>query len=589
MRKFKKFAAMASAAVLAACAVAPVAMNAFAEDPTEPPAGEVTGQEDYSITISDHNSVTAKTHTFNAYQIFTGTLNAAKDGFTGGSVAWGSAVTDNGVALVTALKEKTFASAEANTAIAALTDTSTAYDVALALENIKSADDSNKLAAVIGSVISDGTAVAGTYAGDRDAAKISLATAGYYFVKDVTDLSETGTDALSKFIIRVLGTETVEIKTDAPSLVKKIWHNDTNAAPTASDGAPVGTDWGDVGDNQIGDTVYYYIETTVPDMSAYDTYKYIIRDVMSEGLTLNDVTGIMYVAANGNAKALEVTATKGDDSATTDVTETFYVDFGDLKTVLSDNGITPATGDKIYTYYNATLNENALVSNTVNGTQNNPNEAWLTYSNNPNQSGSGDSDNTGNTPHDIVYDWTYTFEAEKVDEKGDPLAGAKFNLKSGNSAISLVEITDADDLKVNGITALATGTRYFRPAKAGETGVTEIATTDAANKFMFIGLDDTKEYQLEETDAPANYTKAKDPAKLVISDTYNEAGNAVTDISRTVDAVSAEKATVINKKGSVLPSTGGIGTKLFYLGGGAMVAVAGVFLITKKRMGKAEK
>lgn len=576
MKNFKRFAAMASAAVLAACAVAPVGMNVFADN--------------YSITISDNGSVSAKSHKFNAYQIFTGTLSDDEKGFTGGSVAWGSAITDNGAALIAALKEEEFSDATAETAIEALADDSTAYYVALALEKITLADDRNALAAVINSVITNDTDVAGSYNGNGPNATINLNTAGYYFVKDVTELSSPGNDALSRFIIRVLGSETIKIKTDAPSLEKKIWDNDTTASPTIDDGAPTGA-WGDVADNQIGDTVYYYIETTVPDMSAYDTYTYIIRDVMSEGLTLNEVTAIKYVSASGTTdltNASGVTINKKDDTSTSDVTETFYVNFSDLKTTLSSNHITPAPGDKIYTYYNATLNEKALVSDTANSTQNNPNEAWLTYSNNPNQSGSGDN-TTGDTPHDKVYDWTYTFEAEKVDEKNQPLAGAKFNLKLGNNVIKLIEITNTTALNGNGI-LIAPNTRYFRPAKTGETGgVDIIETVDGKNKFMFIGLDDTKEYQLEETEAPNNYTKAKDSAALVISAEYNTTGEAVSAISRTVDGNSANIATIENKKGTALPGTGGIGTTIFYVGGGAMVAVAGIFLITKKRMGKKDK
>lgn len=578
MRNFKKFAAMASAVTLAACAVAPVAMNFSA-----------VAADNYSITISDHGSVSAKAHKFNAYQIFTGTLNDAGSGFTGGSVEWGSAIIDNGAALKAALKDATFSNEAAETAMNSLNDESTAYDVALALEKITSADDSAILATVINKVITDGTDVAASYAGSGDTATIELSAAGYYFVKDVTELTSPGNDALSKFIIRVLGTEIVEIKTDAPSLEKKIWHNDTTAAPTISASAPTG-DWGDVGDNQIGDTVYYYIETTVPDMSAYDTYKYIIRDVMSSGLTLNDVTHIYYVPASGTAVELTntdgITINKKDDANTESVTETFYVDFGDLKSILSDKNIIPETGDKIYTYYNATLNENALVSNSTNDEQNNPNEAWLTYSNNPNQSGSGNNE-TGDTVHDTVYDWTYTFEASKVDEKGDPLGGAKFSLKSGDTVINLIEITDASDLKVNGIEALASDTRYYRPAKEGETGGKLIETTSDKNKFMFVGLDDTKTYTLTETEAPTNYTKGE-PVSLVISDTYNPNGDSVTAITRKVGSQEADSATIINRKGTSLPGTGGIGTTIFYIGGGAMVAVAGVFLITKKRMGKKE-
>lgn len=104
---------------------------------------------------------------------------------------------------------------------------------------------------------------------------------------------------------------------------------------------------------------------------------------------------------------------------------------------------------------------------------------------------------------------------------------------------------------------------------------------------MFVGLDDVKEYTLVEIEAPADYTKSDD-TKLEISATHNEAGLNLSALSREVDDVTGNEATVVNRKGTALPSTGGIGTTLFYIGGGAMVAVAGVFLITKKRAGKSE-
>ena len=448
-----------------------------------------------------------------------------------------------------------------------------------------------KLANVINGIIGSTTTSAGEYDGSGSTAVIENLDAGYYFVKDVTAIGEG--DAQSKFILKLLKNETVTIKTDAPTLEKKIWHNDTAAAPSFFDKAPTESNWGDVGDNQIGDTVYYYIKTSVPDMKDYDTYKYIIRDTFSEGLTFNEVTNIVYVTSVGdtvdltNLSSNKPTVRPFDDASTTDEKETFYISFDDLKKTLETAGITRTSGDMIYTYYNATLNKNALVSNSKNNTQNNPNTAWLEYSNNPNQSGSGDTDNTGETPKDTVYEWTYTFEAEKVDEKNIPLGGAEFNLKSGTDTIGLIEITDINELKVNGITNLDENTKYYRKALSDESSETKIITTSEKYKFMFVGLDDTKTYTLEETSAPTNYTKAAD-TELSISDTYNDAGNELTKISRKVGSNTADKATIINKKGTTLPSTGGIGTTIFYVLGGTLVVGSGIALVTKKRLGKNE-
>lgn len=577
MKKTNKFAAFA----LAACMMAPMTMATTA-------SFTASAADNYSITIGTNGSVNASKHSFNAYQIFTGTLNSGESGFTGGSVQWGSAITDNGATFIDALKGNV--KLKTITDVANLTAASTAYDVALALEKVNTTELINELANVINGIIGSTTTSAGTYDGSGTTAVIENLVAGYYFVKDVTAIGEG--DAQSKFILKLLKNETVTIKTDAPTLEKKIWHNDTAAAPSFFDKAPTESNWGDVGDNQIGDTVYYYIKTSVPDMKDYDTYKYIIRDTFSEGLTFNEVTNIVYVTSGGDTVDLTKlsssmpTVNSGDDDSTAEI-ETFYISFVDLKKTLESAGITRTSGDMIYTYYNATLNKNALVSNSKNDTQNNPNTAWLEYSNNPNQSGSGDTNNTGETPKDTVYEWTYTFEAEKVDEKNNPLGNAKFSLKSGTDIINLIEITDINELKVNGITDLDENTMYYRKALSGESGKTTIETTNKKNKFMFVGLDDAKTYTLEETSAPDNYTKAAD-TELSISDMYNVAGNELTEISRKVGSNTADKATIINKKGTTLPSTGGIGTTIFYVLGGTLVVGSGIALVTKKRLGKNE-
>ena len=121
MKKTNKFAAFA----LAACMMAPMTMATTA-------SFTASAADNYNITIDTNGNVDASKHSFNAYQIFTGTLNSDGSGFTGGSVQWGSAITDNGAGFIDALKSNAeFASI---TDVINLTDASTAYDVALALE-----------------------------------------------------------------------------------------------------------------------------------------------------------------------------------------------------------------------------------------------------------------------------------------------------------------------------------------------------------------------------------------------------------------------------------------------------------------------
>ncbi len=603
-RTFKRFAAITSASLLAACMVAPMATGMTSSA--------------YNITITSNGNIDASKHTFSAYQLFTGTLNDDETGFVGGTVEWGSALNtdDLRMSFIDKIKNKTFANTEAEAAINALTASmtdgagntqSTAYEVALALEKLAGASDADKnlLAEAI-------SAVALADAENSVDGTISDLDAGYYFVKDTTTIGQG--DAASRFILKLTGDEEVQIKTDAPTLEKKIWHNDVTANPTIStESAPTfetdvlaNNGWVDVGDNQIGDTIYYVTKTSVPDMSDYDTYKYIINDTMDSGLTVGDVTNIVYVPSSGSASEISFVTT-GDTAQTALVTKSangFTVDFGDLKTVLPN-----ANGGYIYTYYTATLNANAEVSASANDKQNNPNEAWLEYSNNPNVSGSGESgdeNETGTTAKDIVYDWTYTFNASKVDEKGAPLAGATFELRVGGTetAIELIEITDVS--KIEGIESAAEDTKYFRiateddkentPDKVVTSFTSEEVEGVIKNKFVFVGLDDTKRYDLQETSAPDNYNKATEPSKLIIANSYKDADEATVDtgdevftISRTVDGTASNNAEIVNRKGASLPGTGGIGTTIFYLGGGAMAAIGGVYLISKRRMKKSEE
>ncbi len=557
-KTFKRFAAITSASLLAACAVAPVAFNAFAE-------GEEV--KTYTITINDNGNVKAENHTFNAYQIFTGDLS----GSTLSNIAWGENV--NSADFISDLTSNT--TLNTITEISALKAGSTPSDVAKALAKIQDQSDN---AEILAKIINDnltGEAIA------TGSTSIEGLEAGYYFVKDADNSGEGNGDAKTKFILSVVKDTSVTLKTDAPTLEKKIWHNDTTDPSIIVD-APQGNSWGDVGDNQIGDKVYYYTKTSVPDMSDYDNYKYIIRDSMCSGLTMGSVTDVVYVNGDVKKSIKESADIKTeDDPTTTSFVETFYVGFDNLIDVIgSADG-----GGYIYTYYTATLNENAKVSDKSNSTQFNENKAYLEYSNNPNVSGDGTTgDNeTGNTSEDIVYDWTFTTGAYKVDEADKAVPGAAFTLYEGSVAegneVKLTKITDPAQA---GIEA-ATDTVYYIVDPNGL--ITQMDdTTATVNKFVILGLDDATTYKLSETKVPAGYNTCPD-IDVSITAAYDTDGDTLTLTSNG----STNPIEIENKQGSVLPGTGGIGTTIFYLGGGAMAAIGGIYLISKRRMRKSEE
>ncbi len=369
--------------------------------------------------------------------------------------------------------------------------------------------------------------------------EISGLAAGYYLVKD-QDGSVTGEgDAYTEYIIKVVSNVTTDPKSDVPTVEKKV--KDIN---DSTDDAM--TDWQDSADYDIGDSVPFQLKATLADnVSAYTTYKVVFHDTLSKGLTYNK-DAVVKIDGVDKTASFTVTPTVNADGTTT-----LTVSCDDVKALGADDS------SVITVEYTATLNENAVL-----GSAGNPNKVKLEYSNNPNKSETGNNE-TGNTPEDVVIVFTYKTIINKVDGQGNPLTGAEFTLEKYNK--------ETDEWEA--ITVV----------KNGE------GTT-----FTFSGLDDGK-YRLTETKTPAGYNTI-DPIEFTITAEHDVlsdnpaltslSGNATTGeltfTSNTTDG--SLSADVVNKAGSTLPETGGMGTTLFYVLGGALVLCAGVLLVTKKRM-----
>lgn len=392
---------------------------------------------------------------------------------------------------------------------------------------------------------------------EGESVTINTGSAGYYLVygkgKGNGKDGETVTAAVA--LTSTYPTAEVNPKFDAPSLEKQIKHNEHNT-------------WGVVGDNQIGDTVEFRTITTVPNPYGYDTYEYIIHDTMSEGLTLQEG---FTVKVNDQVvlddSYLSLVNTDGHSC-------TFELKIDILNAI--EDGVLEV-GDQLYTYYNATLNDEALIYD--EGKQDN--KAYLEYSNNPYD------DDTTITEEDIVYDWTFKMAVNKIDADNNALTGAIFVLSENGNI-------DVKDLNVNengvpsvtaGLIGLVKDGDVYRVATAEDTNV--VYVIEAGNPKIK-GLDDATNYYLYETKAPAGYNLLKDPIKFVISASYSldgstlETGNPVLSVEG--EQVNNMTANVVNNSGFELPTTGGMGTTLFYIVGGLLVAVAVVMLVTKKRM-----
>ena len=236
-----------------------------------------------------------------------------------------------------------------------------------------------------------------------------------------------------------------------------------------------------------------------------------------------------------------------------------------------------AAENELYTYYTGILNENAAVYNV--GKQDN--KAYLEYSNNPH-----DKDSKTETPKKVVYDWTFKMEVNKVDgESNASLTDAKFVLsKKNNLNLGAIDDDGKPTNTENLIKLIDNGSGSYTVAPAGYTG--NVVNVMTAGKITIKGLDDATEYYLYETKAPAGYNRLTDAVKFEITATYNTAGDSYTSVTAAVNGVdqSGVSVKVENNKGASLPSTGGIGTTLFYVIGGGLMAVAAVLLVAKKRM-----
>lgn len=532
MKKMKRFATLAAATILAVSMVTASAISVSADADTAT-----------SITITD----AAEGKTYTAYQIFT-----AK--YATNEITWGTGV--KGDDLFAALKADTSPFKEV------FSNAASAADVAAIMADETKFTEDNLIA--MADIVADhveGTGTAATFADGKYTLDVGV---GYYLIVDATD--NVGADAAnSRYLVDVSGATTVTPKISKPTLDKEIYHDELDK-------------WGDVGDNAIGDEVKFKITTTVPDTTGYDTYTYTVRDDMGDGLTLNakeekfsykyydkdgnEITGITYVPA----------LTFEDDAATNDFTEDFNAKF-DIKALLQAN---PDIA-KIETYYSAVLNGSAKVANAAEDSTNyNPNTAYLTYMNNPAQSGEGETEK-GETPKVTVYDWTFTFNGTKVDgETNEPLANAVFKLYNGDDEVQLVKDGTDGDVDV------------YRVKTATDTGDAVAITTNDKGLFRIKGLNDEVEYILKETETPSAEYNLADPVKFTLSADYDTAGNKLTTLSAKGDTTT-NSATIENNKGSVLPSTGGIGTKVFYGIGGTVAVGAGVLLVAKKRMKKEEE
>lgn len=536
----------------------------------------------YTITISGDNVVAG--HIYEAYQIFKGDL-AEKDSKTIlSNIEWGSGV--NGDALLTALKADATLGND-------FKDCTTAAQVADVLATYGSdAGKTQQFAKLAGANLNATVAGTSTWNESGKNYSISSLAPGYYLVKDKDD-SAPSSDAYTRYILQVVHNVTVNAKTDVPTVDKNIKEGDTSVkANNAS----------------IGDVINYEVKSAVPDMTGYTKYFFVMNDTLSKGLTYNDDM-VIKVGNTTLTKDTGYTVTAVKNANGTTSIEIVFKNFVGYK---------DQVGADVIVTYSATLNQDASLDPVAG----NPNKVQLTYSNNPNVDGKGDPKNpdkpgegapTGKTPESETKTYVTGIKLTKVDgaDHNKMLTGAKFKIEGNGVKVVLVNKEVYEETSDGTYYMLKTGT-YTETAPIDETASSYDSTTTKYKKVTAVTKDtvNTKvnatgyvdekgvltfeglgegTYTIKEIVAPNGYNLLKAPITVEIkaNATFDKCEWTVTADDKPVTADNNLYAFLIeNKSGAELPSTGGIGTTIFYVLGGVLVVCAGVLLITKRRMNK---
>lgn len=381
----------------------------------------------------------------------------------------------------------------------------------------------------------------GTGYGTISAGQNETVPAGYYLFKDTTE----GVSG-ELYVVEVVGNVSIKAKnSNVPDFEKKLKDaNDTDGTTS---------DWQDVADHDIGDEIPFKLQGTVAaDYAEYSKYYFAFHDKEEQGLTFNENSVKVYLDNNEITTGFEVKTSdfaQGEDC-------TFEVIFNDLKQI---SGV--HAGSVIRVEYTATLNEKAVI-----GGNGNLNKAQLEYSNNPRS-----ETDTDRTVWDNVVVFTYQVVVNKYANsvgENNKLAGAEFTLtkKLKDSTPKVITAVKSPD-----------GKQFtFKGLDDGEYTLTETVTPEGYNTIEPITFNVSANHEITWEGTGTRNALLKSltgnqvKGEITFEKNANVNGSLVTDI--------------INKSGTTLPSTGGMGTTVFYVVGGGLMAVAVVLLVTKKRM-----
>ena len=540
------------AALLAVAMLCAMAIPAFAYNPGD------TEKED----LYDH-------HSYTAFQIFKGVIS--KNNPTLSDVTWGSHITDP-AAFLEQLKNDSTIGAQFRSIDA--TDATDAATVQKVLAVISQWDDSDANSIAFARFVchylySDGGAPKSNIVGHGGA--IEIREKGYYLIVDDINISEGDFYHAYNSFLLVNVTEApnnviINHKVVKPTVEKKVYDNDINDINDISSAGG----WGSSADHAINEPFQFRLIAKLPAgkdegraYDYYDTYAVCFNDTLSAGITFDnlDTVEIANVDGSDSKEITDTDYTLVKDLHEAGLPSSIKLSIDNVKKCADAAGLDLNDGATITVTYTAHLNDKATV-NTANGskTTDNKNSVFLQYSNNPRIDTSLDHTTTSE-----VYVYTYQLNNTKYHDKaehGNELKDVGFRLYS-----------DAD--YENEVELYQDGEFYYPIKNASNKQAVEMKSAEDGT-FNVKGLD-AGTYYLKETNPPADYNPCDVPPVIIKA---NHKGNQV-DLNG-----STLSTTIINNKagGITLPSTGGIGTTIFYVVGGGLMVAAIVLLVTKKRM-----
>lgn len=543
MKKMKKLIAVILAAVMVLALAIPVMANSSIGNSSNTP-------ETYTINITAPDASNA--HDFNAYQIFAGTLSS-DDTLT--DVTWGRGINSGKLSdLYIAIKglsgsgnNSPFANLNPETAasvsdiLSANKDDTTLVNAFQELITSKGEDGNyNYLSSTTTKISHTDSAADGVYTATD-------VPAGYYVVVD-----EAATNT-AKLMLKVVGNVNVNAKMDIPSVTKYAGDKDVTDNAKFS----------------VGDEIPYTLIGTTPNFST-GGYSYKFTDTMDETLDL------VYTPSDSNPEQVTggVKVTIGTGEGAVDITNKFTITYKnhvltiESNTDLKDSGLT--ANSEIYVTYKAIANSGISVGTGIN------NKVVV--------ESQMDTDEQTKTPEVKEQVYPITVKIIKVDGSEDTkvLPGAKFKLYRTVDEATQWATTDAEGNFTGWTTTEANAATL---------------TTDENGQITLVGIG-AGEFYLQETEAPSGYNKLSEDLKIVIQSTSTTSATGTVKLSElkyslgtgsmVTDGVDLDNGMISfdveNNKGATLPSTGGIGTTIFYVIGAIIVVGAAVILITRRRM-----